>query len=316
MRRIGQKARLPGSSRRRAGRPSEADLRSAKQVLHELSGAAPSQTLRELIEALLGIRSARVQVSDRGLNALDGLARRYGFGASVGDRKILCTPNPARGLWSDSIAESVALTDHRGDFVVYLSRAQKDADRAREADFMGNNDALDHALGIPICCRRAFGRRAEAQPDRDPLSQLLEASDPLATVPIGMNVVAQHFGGGFLSYYPCSLQCPRSARLARDRFALLSLVDEHFALRLAHPCRRSYVVFATGIAALAPLGQPSLATPEVLDYVGSVPAWIHQADAIAVNREGRVVARRLGRYLAMPARPDAYLVRAAGAWSA
>lgn len=291
------------------------DLRRAKRIFQAVAASAPPQTTRELLEAVLGLRASRIQVSRRGLDAIDNLCSEHSFGASVADYKVVCSQKAARGGWSDAVSEVVPLQDSRGEYLVYIGRTQDDAERARIADASGDDDAFGASLGIPACCRRSFANQQVDSDRGDPLAAVLAASDPLTSIAVGANVLAKYFGRGYLSHYPCSLHCRDSAVASWQRHEIISKVDSDFGDWLAEGARRWYLVLRSGIAAYEPLLEGWPDGRSVIAHVGCVPEWAARADTIRVSENGGVQALLSGGVSATTSRLDAFLVRTGKGWT-
>lgn len=253
-----------------------------------LARRIPALSLRELLEASLGLKVSRLQVSRRGLDDLDYISRNTGIGACLADYKVITETNSGRGdLWSDRVVSHVGLDNACGDYLVYVAEDQKTAERARFLDARGDDDRFGELLAIPECCRAFYSCSVRDHLLEDLLWIVAERCQTPWRVPQGANVCAQYFERGFLSHFPCDLGCPKSRSVAKRRFIEIGQIFERFAEWLADGCKWSYLVFRQGIAALTvcPADDGSCRVANLIDTRGTVPIWVLQGD-LSVVREG------------------------------
>jgi hypothetical protein len=257
--------------------------RSAEFILERLAGKIPALSLRELLEAALGLKASRLQVSRQGLDALDDISRHTGLGACLAEYRVLTEINSGRGAWNDRIVARVGLDDARGDYLVYVAEDQDTAEQARVFDALGDDNQFGELLAIPDCCRAFYSRYIRDSYVADPLWVVAERCEDSWRVPQGANICAQYFERGFLSHFPCDLGCSKSRGEARRRSIEVGEICESFAAWLAEACGWSYLILRQGLAAMKanPLGLRSCRVTEFMGMRGTVPSWIQQCEILS-----------------------------------
>ena len=199
--------------------------------------------MRELLEAMLGLKCSRVDVSLTGLDHLDNLATKYSFGVSVADFKVIPKAQEGKGDWSDK-AEYVDLDNPAGLYVVYLAENMEKAENARIAESKLGDNAFGKMLSIPSCCRKFYkANREEAlKIGDDYLWFTLPKKFVFNTVPAGANIIGQYFDACFISHYPCCISCQLTRKESLKRKQVLSLVSESFVTDLEEGHKKSYLV--------------------------------------------------------------------------
>jgi hypothetical protein len=262
---------------------------------------APAIALRELLEAVLGLKCSRVDVSRAGLERLEALACELGFGIAVADCKTLPAVEPGKGDWSDHAIKYVPLDHPEGLYTVYLATTPEDAETARLAEAYMGDAAFGELLLIPECCRRFYlDRRPNALAAGDDyIWETLGGALPGRVEPAGANIVAQYFGRCLLSHFPCSLSCAASRQASAFRRGVLSQVSIEFS---------DYLAEAHGWSMLILRGRGMIAYPEATvtgggdvipgnvapPSIGEIPSEIAQAERLFTDAKGHVVAEREG----------------------
>jgi hypothetical protein len=277
-----------------------ARARTVYEILHE---EAPAIGLRELLEAVLGLKCSRVSVTRDGLERLEALARELGFGIAVANSKRISAFHPGKGSWSDQASKYVPLDDPaEGLFAVYLASNPEDARTAREAEAYMGDDAFGELLLIPACCRRFYlERRTQALAAGDDyLWETIGDNLKSGVQPAGANIVAQYFDRCLLSHFPCSLRCVASRQASASRREIIAQVSRQFSDYLAEGHSWSVlVVRGKGMIAYpgAEVVNGSVAprpgqAPQV---IGEIPREFIQPDLLFTGNEGHVVAEHDGQ---------------------
>lgn len=277
----------------------EGTMARARHVSSLLRGIAPPIALREVLEAILGLKCSRVNVWQAGLERLRVLAHEFDFGFAVSEWKMIPTLDAGKGDWSDGVLQYVSLDDPRGLYSVYLGATKEDAITALRAETEIGDDAFGQLLGIPPCCRRFYSecRVRASSAGNDYLWETLGDVQGVREHPAGANVVGQYFGRCLLSYFPCSLHCcPSRTAAATKREVLFRvapqltdyLVEGHFwsALILRG---RGVAVYPNATVRLAEVYPKKDAESPV---VGDVPEEFTSADRLFIDDAGCVVAQR------------------------
>jgi hypothetical protein len=292
----------------------------ARTVYEILREEAPPILLRELLEAILGLKCSRISVTLNGLKRLKALACDLGFGLYVADSKRISAYHPGKGIWSDQASKYVPLDDPEGLFVAYLALTPEDALTAYQTEAYMGDDSFGELLLIPPCCRRFYlDRRPQALAAGDDYLWETLGEDPGGGAePAGANIVAQYFGRCLLSHFPCSLRCTLSRRVSVLRRKAIAQVSQEFSDYLAEGHSWPVLVIrGKGMIAypgakivndsVAPLPD---AAPEV---IGEIPTEFIQPDLLSTDKKGYVVAEK-GRQLRRIPCVDARLIAIGTEW--
>lgn len=257
-------------------------LDRAREIAHELKNEAPAMELRELLEAVMGVRAARIQVSQRGLRRVKEIAKRYRFGIAVADYALLARPTSGLGGWADGAGEEVDHAHPEALINVYLGDCPDRAYIAKHAEEHLGDDAFGKVLGIPGCCRNFYSEAARHNLVSGLLFNWLSvASQPQnISVPFGANFLGRYFGASLVSHFPCALNCSATRRQTEERFSILREVDYDLAEKLIATHRWNYLVIK-GTTIVAYMKATScgdglsfeLADQVVLDHRGEMPRW-------------------------------------------
>jgi hypothetical protein len=295
-----------------------ARARTVYEILHE---EAPAIGLRELLEAVLGLKCSRVSVTSAGLERLDALARELGFGIAVADSKRISAFHPGKGNWSDQASRYVPLDDPaEGLFAVYLASTPDDARTARETEKHMGDDAFGELLLIPRCCRRFYlERRPQALAAGDDyLWETLGESSQRGVEPAGANILAQYFGRCLLSHFPCSLSCAASRKASALRREIIAQVSQEFSAYLAEA--HSWPILVIRGKGMIAYPGATVANGTLMprrgaarEAVGEIPAEFMQPELLFVDEEGYVVAEH-NRHLQRIPGADARLVAIGTEW--
>lgn len=273
-------------------------LLAARQVVAELKGLDVSkQDLKELIEACLGLRVVRIQVSRRGAFFLTELARRNNIAATVGNYGLIVSPSSGLGDWSDEAGVHTDANDPRALLNVYLGESSEKTDAARYAEEELGDSAFGSVLEIPPCCRAFYsevvaivGTNGSLLPWYSVAAGPVHYEAPEAAVFFG-----RYFRGSLISHFPCTLLCGPTIELGKETLAAVNMVNEELARSLAQTHSWTYMIKkGCGIVAYERSerrnGMCSLSTPHYLGPAGDQADFseIHFSDtAVTVIEPGR-----------------------------
>jgi hypothetical protein len=188
----------------------------------------------ELLGAIAGAKAA-VRLHLENLEeyaALEIFARRTG---------LSCAHATTRNklLWTNSVGDSfftaVDWNDPEGRaFAAYVARDRGVLEEAVEVEATGTAVDTGRVLGYPPCCCEAYARLEQGEY----WVSALAAASPLNSYPFWGNKYAYLLHGAslFPDYFPCSLGCECTHRLARDlaqvgrSFGLNDLVTKYESL--------------------------------------------------------------------------------------
>jgi hypothetical protein len=293
----------------------------ARRIFSSLREKAPPIAIREVLEAVIGLKCSRLNVWQSGLEYLQALAREFNFGLAVSEWKIVPTLDAGKGDWSDGVLEYVPLEDSRGLFSAYLGSTVEEAIIALKAETSLGDDAFGKLLGIPSCCRRSYMERCAraSSTGNDFLWETIGAEPRRQAEPAGANVVAQYFGRCLLSYFPCTLQCRASRIVSATRRDTLSLVAPELVAYLAEGHYWSTLV----LRGRGMIAYPYAAVCEVgvhpqrnasSQVIGNVPDEFTCADRIFIDAEGYVVVKHNDRIISRVPGSQARLIAVANIW--
>lgn len=296
-------------------------LAIARNIFFSLKGKAPPIAVREVLEAVLGLKCSRLNVRQPGLELLQSLSRSYGFGLAVSDWKVIPSVDSGKGSWSDGVVGYVPADNSEGLFAVYLAPTDAQAAMALETEALLGDEAFGKLLGIPACCRRFYlARRPRAlSSGNDYLWETLSDVPCKQAVPAGANIIAQYFGRCLLSHFPCGLSCRASRHVSATRREAISGVAPELA---------DYLAEGHHWPALVWRGRGMIAYPQALTHeavvrplrnsepvaIGDIPDGFAHSDVIFTDGDGCVVAQRDGRVTGLESGSRARLVPFGNVW--
>lgn len=280
--------------------PRGSDLSSpscerAKAVFARLRQNVSALTLREIIEAVLGLKCSRISLGSDGLRYLRKLSNELNFGIVVSDWKTITKAETWKGNWSDRIPEYVPLDHPDGLFTIYVGANQDDALAARFAEEDVGDEAFGQLLQIPQCCRKFYSdiQNRSGSEEVDYLWEVVETVPDREIVPIGANILGQYFDRCLLSHFPCSLMCESSRNESLRRHEILSQVAPELVAYHTEGHRRSALVIkGKGILAYS---KPNISQSVLRPSAKTVPQItgaiddFRSAKSLCINDEGSVV---------------------------
>ena len=144
-------------------------------------------------------------------------------------------------------------SDPRTGLVFYYLAPEKAAARAvRDADAVGDDNALGEALGYPECCRRFYARHVAAGRHPD-LAMAAYDEKPADAYPFELNTLSTYITG-LVSHQPHTYTCAPSLRMARDLMTALRRREPLLATAVEHALR-CHVVYASPACRLSLWGR-------------------------------------------------------------
>ena len=222
------------------------------QRIWETLGAA---TAREVLLAAVSDRVARTVMTDGELSAVAPALLELGLCAARSHKRFVSRPDRGKGGFSNRFATRHPQQHLEARWLLYIARDRQRADAAHRAEDGASSSDLGENLRYPACCVKWYGAawpsaEQNHQGDLFPLSH--ESSVPLVACHPLLNFSANYFGGGWTSFFPCSLNCDAAARsLAQDRDLLYAVSPRLAAEADRHArCPVIYTEFR-GIAQIA-----------------------------------------------------------------
>lgn len=115
----------------------------------------------------------------------------------------------------------------KGHAILYISKKESLAKKAREQESKGDHLGLGLLLGYPECCCAFFAKNF-SEGKTDLTLDSLKNSDGFE-FPFEMNIAARHFDASLLSHFPCSFGCEDSLALAKKNMDILEKHDPQVA---------------------------------------------------------------------------------------
>ena len=200
-------------------------------LFHNLCDKFNDNILREIVLASAGLKVSRTCMYPQELEFFLPLAQENNLQVVLSENKYVHLQDMGKGGWSNSIERVVPSDYPDGMFNVYMASDVRLAELSLHSEELSDEDSFGLLLGIPECCREAYLRF-------QPLAQLkqndfvpLVLDNTRGTPPYNFwnNYVSQYFGRTILSFFPCSFNCSKAARVAQITFAVLQQCSEVWA---------------------------------------------------------------------------------------
>ncbi|MBS3109864.1 hypothetical protein J4227_05030 [Candidatus Woesearchaeota archaeon] len=153
----------------------------------------------------------------------------------VGKIQDFCSSNGLHSILSSQKIQMAFLgpysskgkrTKGEGHYFAYISRHPSHCEAAKALEEKGDHVGLGAALGYPSCCIKFFANNF-AEESKKLNDFVLPAWHNSAgnAFPIHNNIFGRYFDAGLLPHCPHSFDCSHSAKIGRDRIALLHKHD-------------------------------------------------------------------------------------------
>jgi hypothetical protein len=220
-------------------------IASAAQAVKARLGRA---TAREIVLTLADGRVSRFGIGRTELAAYEKFFG--GLGLSCAHSTSLHVPkrDVGKGGYCNRFVDSFAVDHPDAHWLFYVGPTNESVAASKASEEADDDNGLGRNLRYPRCCidwytdawQHALRRH---QGDLFPLTH---ASSPVSTAGHALlNFSANYFGGGWTSFFPCSLRCPEAiASLENDRRRIRTLVpDLAQEMDLAAGCPIVYTEF-------------------------------------------------------------------------
>jgi hypothetical protein len=190
-----------------------------------------SNVIREILLAAAGVKLSRICLSDARLEVLRGIAQRYGFTAVASSERYIHRRDLGKGGTSNTIERLSDPGEAGGLRNVYIAADAGLASAGKMLEEAGDDDNFGALLGIPSCCREAFARMSAVAlvSQNDFVLPALDNTHVAMPYDPWVNYLANYFGPGLISFFPCSFACSKAAAVARDTFEMLSACNAMWA---------------------------------------------------------------------------------------
>ena len=147
---------------------------------------------------------------------------------AVSDFKVVKEPGAANS-YSDKGVRLNGPSYGNNNHLVYISKEEKLAKRARQYEDKNDHFHLGLSLGYPDCCSEFFTKRfpVESKKKNDYTLAVLENSENY-TFPFQTNVAARFLDVALLSHFPCSFNCRHSKAIAEKNLTAIKKHSEEW----------------------------------------------------------------------------------------
>lgn len=172
---------------------------------------------------------SRISIGENNANKIKLFLEKYRIKTYLSDFKILNQIDKNREFSDKGIKVSKD-ADVPGKFFMYISKSEKLAKRAKELEAEDRHKELGLLLGYPECCCRFFEKnfKTESKKKNDYTLATLRNSNSFK-FPFYTNIAIRHMDIALLSHFPCSFQCKKSIKIAKDNLKLIEKYSEEYA---------------------------------------------------------------------------------------
>jgi hypothetical protein len=202
-------------------------------ILAAMRGRFDDNLTREVLLAAAGVKVSRTCLNDTQLDALRNIAAAHSFRLLASEDRYIHRYDKGKGGAANGIERRAQPDETSGLRNVYVATGDSVAAAARMLEESGDHEIFGLLLGIPQCCRDAFGRNgpAASAKQNDFIGPSLDATAGPMPYDAWLNYAANYFGGALISFFPCSFRCPAAALVARNTYRMLSECDQCWAQR-------------------------------------------------------------------------------------
>jgi len=213
-------------------------------LLQELQPEFSPSVTREVLLAAAGIKLSRTCLADDKVATLERIAARYNFELCVSEERYIHRPDAGKGGSSNQIACVAEAANNEGLRNVYVASDGGLAEAGKMLEEAGDDEIFGTLLGIPRCCRNAFAENLSVASAKQTDFVLVSLENTPGDMPYDswLNYPANYFGGGLISFFPCSYRCERAALVARSTFAALNECGDRWA-RGFPACLRTNILY-------------------------------------------------------------------------
>jgi hypothetical protein len=211
----------------------------SRELFLDLRGHFGAHLVREILLAAAGVKISRTCLADQEVDLLRGVAARHGFAVVASKERYLHHRDAGKGGSSNAVDRLAGPDEANGLRNVYIAMDVALAETGQMLEAAGDDENFGVLLGIPSCCRQAFIRMrpiVSAGQNDFVLPALDNTSGPIPYDP-WLNYLANYFGPGLLSFFPCSFRCANAAAVAANTWAMLRRCDAEWAESFFANCR-------------------------------------------------------------------------------
>jgi len=203
----------------------------SRELFARIRGEFSDDIVREILLAAAGVKVSRTSLSDVKFALLRSIAARYDFCVLASRDRYIHRRDEGKGGCCNAIDRVARPGEDTGLHFVYIASDTSLTEAAKLLEEAGDDQLFGMLLGIPTCCREAYGRfqptAMAKQFDLVPL--VLENTPGKMPYDPWVNYPAVYFGRALLSFFPCSFRCLAASAAARSTFAMLAECDASWA---------------------------------------------------------------------------------------
>jgi hypothetical protein len=191
---------------------------------------------REIISAWYGTKVTRIGIKPKLVRQVTKTLDRLELHYYVSPELVFLKRDIGKGGWSNKFEERDCGKKKFGDHIVYISNHKGTLQDAVKSDSNGEDDEFGLNLGIPDCCIQFYidNREKAYLKQNDFVPLVYRNTEDLHSFNFWNNYVAQYFGYSFLSHFPCSFNCPESAKISKEVYNQLKAVLPNHAEKIIH----------------------------------------------------------------------------------
>ena len=176
---------------------------------------------RELVLTMLDGRVSRIGIAEAMLDQLEPMLTERELFHRRSSSSHAPRRDRGKGGFCNRFADEKEAISVEPHWLLYVSQTPEALRRAQEAEESDDSRGLGNELRYPICCISLYGKVWEHaaryhQGDLFPIAHV--ATPPGVSGHMLLNFSANYFGGGWTSFFPCSLTCSNAiASLTSER---------------------------------------------------------------------------------------------------
>lgn len=183
----------------------------------------------EVLYVLEGIKkTARLSVHEDELKKIKEFCMNNHLHAEISDFKVAMEFHNDKS-YSDKGYKINADSKTKGSFFVYISKSEKICRKAKSAEQMNDHKAFGKLLGYPNCCIKFFIENNKEQEKRQNDYVLPALSNSKKPYSFYNNIAIRYFDVALLNHFPCSLNCKKSIKIAKQNLGVLQKYDPNLA---------------------------------------------------------------------------------------
>jgi len=165
-------------------------------------------------------RTSIVFMDEKRIHLLQKFCSINNLHFELSDRKFLLPYDPSKGNFSNNTGHVVPSNNPRGYFAVFISKDLLEVQLAKFYYSAGDHIKMGAILGYPKCCSKFFERCIgnTLNHTKDYIPNAITDTNQYNFL---NNRALRYFDISLISHFPCSLACPTSQAIAKEKLAFL-----------------------------------------------------------------------------------------------